>query len=201
MRGSRRSFATRPSGTLPTPLGARPAPIRKNGGTLIPTRRRRADSGESLNSVGWSGSLAGAASPMEVLLHFNPPARRRPDYRPGSLRSQAQAHLSAAARPKACRSLFDPPHCAGKRTDQPEGESSRSKAWPPIPTACRTGRARTRGGRRRTIGAPCGRQSPAGSRSPSRRPSLSRSPLACTEVQPREPRGSTTRRFRVPSLI
>ena len=139
MRGSRRSFATRPSGTLPTPLGARPAPIRKNGGTLIPTRRRRADSGESLNSVGWSGSLAGAASPMEVLLHFNPPARRRPDYRPGSLRSQAQAHLSAAARPKACRSLFDPPHCAGKRADQPEGESSRSKAWPPIPTACRGG--------------------------------------------------------------
>ena len=106
MRGSRRSFATRPGGTLPTPLGARPAPIRKNGGALIPTRRRRADSGESLNSVGWSGSLAGAASPMEVLpSSTHPPggapttapdrsgAKPRRTFRPQLARRLAEAYL------------------------------------------------------------------------------------------------------------
>ena len=177
MRGSRRSFATRPGGTLPTPLGARPAPIRKNGGALNSNPSASRGLWRIPNSVGWTGSLAGARKPYGSPASFNPPTRRRPDYRPGSLRSQAQAHLSAAARPKACRSLFDPPHCAGKRADQPEGESSRSKAWPPIPTACRAGHARARGDRRRTIGAPCGRQSPADSRMPSWRSSLSRSPL------------------------
>jgi hypothetical protein len=73
------------------------------------------------------GSLRPYGSPAS----FNPPSWRRPDYRPGSLRSQAQAHLSAATRPKACRSLSDPPHCAGRRADRPEGESSRKKPGPP----------------------------------------------------------------------
>lgn len=101
---------------------------------------------------------------MEDLpLSTDPPAAPRltPRIAPG--RSPNAPFGQRLAR-RLSRRLSDPPHCAGKRADRPEGKSSR-KTPDPHPDRLPHERTRTGGGRRRTIGAPCGRQSPADSRS------------------------------------
>jgi hypothetical protein len=136
---------------------------------------------------------------MEDLpLSTDPPAAPRltPRIAPGRS-PNAPFGQQAARGPSRC--LSDPPHCAGKRADRPEGKSSR-KTPDLHPDRLPHERTRTGGGRRRTIGAPCGRQSPADYTKQLRRSSLSRSSLGCTEVQPREPKYSAIRRLRVPWL-
>jgi hypothetical protein len=99
----------------------------------------------------------------DKMVSTDPPAAPRltPRIAPG--RSPNAPFGQRAARgPTRC--LSDPPHCAGKRADRPEGKSSR-KTPDPHPDHLPHERTRTGGGRRRTIGAPCGRQSPADSRS------------------------------------
>ena len=63
---------------------------------------------------------------------FQPTRRRRPDSHPGSLQDGAQTLLSVDERPEGlAHRLSDPPHCAGKRADRPEGKSSRKTPDPP----------------------------------------------------------------------
>ena len=182
-----------PEGALLTPLGAgRLRHVQAAGPSIQPVV---ADSGESPTPS--AGSPRGSPSPMEDLpLSTDPPAAPRltPRIAPGRS-PNAPFGQQAARRPTRC--LFDPPHCAGKRADRPEGKSSR-KTPDPHPDRLPSERTHTGGGRRRTIGAPCGRQSPADYTEQLRRSSLSRSSLGCTEVQPREPKHSAIRRLRVP---
>jgi len=197
VRGSRRSFATHPRRDAPDASRSRQAPVRTSGGTSI--QPVVADSGES-PTPRLDRLPRGSPSPMEVLrLSTDPPAAPRltPRIAPG--RSPNAPFGQRLAR-RLSRRLSDPPHCAGKKADRPEGKSSR-KTLDPHTGRLPHERTRTGGGRRRTIGAPCGRQSPADCTERPRRSSLSRSPPGCTEVQPREPKHSAIRRSRVPSLV
>jgi hypothetical protein len=113
---------------------------------------------------------------MEDLpLSTDPPAAPRltPRIAPGRS-PNAPFGQQAARGPTRC--LSDPPHCAGKRADRPEGKSSR-KTPDPHPDRLPHERTRTGGGRHRTIGAPCGRQSPADCTSGSGDPRFREAPL------------------------
>jgi len=163
-----------PRRDAPDASRSRQAPARTSGGTVYPTRR----SGlwRIPNSVGWIGSLAGALAPWKICL-FQPTRRRRPDSHPGSLRDGAQTHLSANKRPEG-----QPVACPIRRTAQGRGRIDRKasrheRRLTPIPTVYRTSVTRTGGGRRRTIGAPCGRQSPADYTSGSGDPRFREAPL------------------------
>ena len=197
MRGSRRSFATRPCRDAPDASRSRQAPVRTSGGAFNPTRR----SGlwRILNSVGWTGSLTGALALWATCI-FQPTPGGAPAHTPDHSRTEPKRPFGQRSARGLSRCLPDPPHCAGKRADRPEGKSLR-KTPDPHPGRLPHEGTRTGGDRRRTIGAPCGRQSPADYTKQLRRSSLSRSSLGCTEVQPREPRNRIARRFRVPSLI
>ena len=157
MRGSRRSFATRPRRSAPDASRSQPAPVRRSGGTSI--QPVVADSGES-PTPRLDRLPRGSPRPMEDLHpSTGPPAAPRltPRIAPG--RSPNAPFGERLAR-RLIRCLSNPPHCAGKRADRPEGKSSR-KTLDPHPDRLPHERTRAGGGRRRTIGAPCGRQSPA----------------------------------------
>jgi len=119
VRGSRRSFATRPGGTLPTPLGARPAPIRKNGGALNSNPSASRGLWRIPNSVGWSGSLAGAASPMEVLLS----STHLPGGAPTTVPDLSGAKPRRTFRPQPARGPVEA--CPIRRTAQGRGRINR----------------------------------------------------------------------------
>jgi hypothetical protein len=94
VRGSRRSIATRPLGIAPDASRSRRLRYEKAAGPFaIPSASE--GSARIPNSSVWSGSPHGGPDPMEVLLFPQPTCRRRPNYVPGSLQGQAQAHLSA----------------------------------------------------------------------------------------------------------
>lgn len=97
MRGSRRSFATRPLGNAPDASRSRRLRYETAAGLL--NQPVVADSGESPTPIGWPGSLAGA-SPYGKPGISRPTRRRHPDTHPGSLRDGAQLHLSAYDRPE-----------------------------------------------------------------------------------------------------
>ncbi len=129
MRGSRRSFATRPRRSAPDASRSRQAPARTSGGTCI--QPVVADSGES-PTPRLDRLPCGSPSPMEDLhLSTDPPAAPRltPRIAPG--RSPNAPFGQRSAR-RLFRCLFDPPHCAGKRADRPEGKSSRKTLDPPF---------------------------------------------------------------------
>ena len=98
MRGSRRSFATRPLGNAPDASRSRRLRYETAAGLL--DQPVVADSGESPTPIGWPGSLAGA-SPYGTHGTSQPTRRRYPDSHPGSLRDGAQIHLSAFDRPES----------------------------------------------------------------------------------------------------
>jgi len=135
VRGSRRSFATRPCRDAPDASRSRQAPVRTSGGAFNPTRR----SGlwRILNSVGWIGSLAGALA-LWTVCFFQPTRRWRPDSHPGSLRDGAQTLLSVDERPKANPS---PVRSAALRREE-GGSTGRQvvtkDARPPTPAVYRT---------------------------------------------------------------
>lgn len=97
MRGSRRSFATRPRRSAPDASRSRRLRYETAAGLL--DQPVVADSGESPTPIGWPGSLAGA-SPYGMQGIPRPTRRRHPDTHPGSLRDAAQMHLSAYDRPE-----------------------------------------------------------------------------------------------------
>jgi hypothetical protein len=163
-----------PRRDAPDASRSRQAPARTSGGTVYPTRR----SGlwRIPNSIGWIGSLAGALARWKICL-FQPTRRRRPDSHPRIAPGRSpNAPFGQQAARGPTRRLSDPPHCAGKRADRPEGKSSR-KTPDPHPDRLPHERTRTGGGRRRTIGAPCGRQSPADYTSGSGDPRFREAPL------------------------
>jgi hypothetical protein len=136
---------------------------------------------------------------MEVLL----PSTRPPGGAPTTAPDRSGAKPKRTFRPQpAPKSRPKPVRSAALRREE-GGSTGRQvfakEAWPPIPTACRA----------------CPRERrPAPDDWRPLREAIARGlslttsatfalakPLGWTEVQPREPRGSTARRFRVPSLI
>jgi hypothetical protein len=99
VRGSRRSFATRPRRSAPDASRSRQAPIREAAGHSI--QPVVADSGESPTPSAGSGSLAGALA-LWVARPFQPAHRRCPDPHPGSLQDGAQTLFSVNGWPESC---------------------------------------------------------------------------------------------------
>ncbi len=123
-----------PEGALLTPL---PEPAgsgtRKRRGQSKP--RRRTDSGESSTPLSGRASLAGGPRPYGMRHPSTDlPAvlRLTPRIAPG--RSPSTPFSARPARGLG-RCLFEPPRCAGKRADRPEGKSSRKTPTPSRPFA------------------------------------------------------------------
>src|SRR5262249_49315956 len=114
-------------GALLTPLGAGRLRYRRSGGTSDPTRR----SGlwRIPNSVGWTGSLSGALVLWRVRA-FQPTLGDAPTHTPDRSRTEPKRPFGQRSARGLSRCLPDPPHCAGKRADRPEGKSLRKTPDP-----------------------------------------------------------------------
>jgi len=199
VRGSRRSFATRPRRSAPDASRSRLAPIRKNGGAVSqPVGVARTLANPQLLRL--VGSLARALTLWESCLFSTHPPGGAPTVAP----DRSRAEPKRTFRPQPARRLAEA--CPIRRTAQGRGRINRKASLREMKPGPPSRPLAARGCPRDRRPAPDDwrplREAIArGLRPLPRRPSLSRSPLGCTEVQPREPGSSTIRRFRVPSLM
>jgi hypothetical protein len=166
VRGSRRSFATRPLGIAPDASRSRRLRYDKAAGPF-PIPSASEGSARIPNSSAWSGSLAGALTLWKSCSSLNQPAGGAPTTSPDRSRGKPKRtfrrdDLSTGLPPgptAACP--IRRPAQGRERIDRKAGLDERRLAFHPV--CVLRGQARARRNQHRTIGAPCGRQSPADS--------------------------------------
>jgi hypothetical protein len=166
VRGSRRSIATRPLGIAPDASRSRRLRYEKAAGPFaIPSASE--GSARIPNSSVWSGSPHGALTLRKSCSSPNQPAGGAPTTSPDRSRDKPKRTFRQTIRPQGCPQDQPLPARSAALRREESGSTGRRvltrDAWPSIPFASCARQARARRTQHRTIGAPCGRQSPADS--------------------------------------